>query len=259
MTFIDGFVHQLPDTDPQETQEWLDSLDAVVSAQGEARARFLLSKVLERSRELGVGTPASVLHAVHQHHPGRPASRGSPATRTSSAASAPTSAGTPRSWSSGPTRRPTASAATCPPSPRRRAQYEVGFNHFFRGKERRPAPATPSTSRATPRPASTPAPTSRAASPRSSSTTSAWRSAATACPATRTPGSCRTSGSTPRFRWASARSTRSTRPGSSATCTTARSTTPAARGSGASSATARSTSPRPSAPSPWRPGRASTT
>ncbi|MET0158790.1 MAG: pyruvate dehydrogenase (acetyl-transferring), homodimeric type, partial [Acidimicrobiales bacterium] len=60
VTFIDGFVHQLPDTDPQETQEWLDSLDAVVSAQGEARARFLLSKVLERSRQLGVGTPASV-------------------------------------------------------------------------------------------------------------------------------------------------------------------------------------------------------
>src|SRR5215207_6424785 len=60
VTFIDGFVHQLPDTDPQETQEWLESLDAVVSAQGEARARFLLSKVLERSRELGVGTPASV-------------------------------------------------------------------------------------------------------------------------------------------------------------------------------------------------------
>ncbi len=25
----DGFVHQLPDIDPTETQEWLDSLDAV--------------------------------------------------------------------------------------------------------------------------------------------------------------------------------------------------------------------------------------
>ena len=23
---IDGFVHQLPDVDPEETQEWLDSL-----------------------------------------------------------------------------------------------------------------------------------------------------------------------------------------------------------------------------------------
>ena len=45
--------------------------------------------------------------------------------------------------------------------------------------------------------------------------------------ATPTPGSCPTSGSTRRCRWASARSTRSTRPASTATCTTAASTTPA--------------------------------
>ena len=57
---IDGFVHQLPDIDPGETREWLDSLDAVVDTHGRTRARFLLSKLLERSRELQVGTPASV-------------------------------------------------------------------------------------------------------------------------------------------------------------------------------------------------------
>ncbi|MEO7428969.1 MAG: pyruvate dehydrogenase (acetyl-transferring), homodimeric type, partial [Acidimicrobiales bacterium] len=57
---IDGFVHQLPDTDPGETQEWLDSLDAVVDAQGKGRARFLMSKLLERARELQVGAPATV-------------------------------------------------------------------------------------------------------------------------------------------------------------------------------------------------------
>ncbi len=57
---IDGFVHQLPDIDPAETQEWLDSLDAVVGAQGKTRARFLLSRLLERARELQVGTPATV-------------------------------------------------------------------------------------------------------------------------------------------------------------------------------------------------------
>ena len=57
---IDGFVHQLPDTDPDETQEWRDSLDAVVDIQGKARARFLLSTLLERARELQVGTPATV-------------------------------------------------------------------------------------------------------------------------------------------------------------------------------------------------------
>ncbi len=57
---IDGFVHQLPDTDPEETQEWLDSLTAVVSTHGQARARFLVSKLLERARELQVGHPATV-------------------------------------------------------------------------------------------------------------------------------------------------------------------------------------------------------
>jgi pyruvate dehydrogenase E1 component len=57
---IDGFVHQLPDVDPEETQEWLDSLSAVVDAQGKTRARFLMSKLLERARELQVGHPATV-------------------------------------------------------------------------------------------------------------------------------------------------------------------------------------------------------
>ncbi|MDQ2649154.1 MAG: pyruvate dehydrogenase (acetyl-transferring), homodimeric type [Actinomycetota bacterium] len=57
---IDGFVHQLPDIDPGETREWLDSLDSVVDAQGKTRARFLLSKLLERARELQVGVPATV-------------------------------------------------------------------------------------------------------------------------------------------------------------------------------------------------------
>ncbi|HEX2383638.1 MAG TPA: pyruvate dehydrogenase (acetyl-transferring), homodimeric type [Acidimicrobiales bacterium] len=57
---IDGFVHQLPDVDPEETQEWLDSLTAIVEAQGKTRARFLMSKLLERARELQVGHPATV-------------------------------------------------------------------------------------------------------------------------------------------------------------------------------------------------------
>src|SRR3954468_1246568 len=57
---IDGFVHQLPDVDPEETQEWLDSPSAVVDAQGKTRARLLMSKLLERARELQVGHPATV-------------------------------------------------------------------------------------------------------------------------------------------------------------------------------------------------------
>ena len=58
--FIDGFVHQLPDIDPQETGEWLDSLDSVIDIGGRARARYLLARLMERAREQGVGVPAMV-------------------------------------------------------------------------------------------------------------------------------------------------------------------------------------------------------
>jgi pyruvate dehydrogenase E1 component len=58
--FIDGFVHQLPDIDPQETGEWLDSLDTVIEIGGRSRARYLLARLMERAREQGVGVPAMV-------------------------------------------------------------------------------------------------------------------------------------------------------------------------------------------------------
>jgi pyruvate dehydrogenase E1 component len=58
--FIDGSVHQLPDIDPSETSEWLDSLDAVVDIKGRARAYYLLARLMERAREKGVGVPAMV-------------------------------------------------------------------------------------------------------------------------------------------------------------------------------------------------------
>src|SRR5512143_228734 len=55
--YFDQFKHQLPDIDPLETQEWLDSLDQVVDAEGETRARFLMFKLLKRARQLHVGLP----------------------------------------------------------------------------------------------------------------------------------------------------------------------------------------------------------
>ncbi len=57
---FDGYVHQLPDIDPTETQEWLDSLDAVVDTYGKSRARFLLSKLLDRASASQVSFPATV-------------------------------------------------------------------------------------------------------------------------------------------------------------------------------------------------------
>ena len=57
---FDGYVNALPDTDPVETAEWLDSLDAIIDVHGKTRARFLLSKLLERARESQVSFPATV-------------------------------------------------------------------------------------------------------------------------------------------------------------------------------------------------------
>ena len=55
-----NFSHQLPDTDPEETREWLDSLDAVVSASGGQRGRYLLRRLLDRADELGTGLSGTV-------------------------------------------------------------------------------------------------------------------------------------------------------------------------------------------------------
>ena len=57
---IDGFHHQLPDTDAAETQEWLDSLDTVIQSDGQRRARYLLAKLIAHARGQNVDVPASV-------------------------------------------------------------------------------------------------------------------------------------------------------------------------------------------------------
>src|SRR5215210_1840721 len=45
------------DIDPQETQEWLEALDAVVATDGTARASQLLERVIERGRRVGAPPP----------------------------------------------------------------------------------------------------------------------------------------------------------------------------------------------------------
>jgi len=56
--YFDEFKHQLPDIDEAETREWLESLDQVVADEGENRARFLMFKLLKRARQLHVGLPS---------------------------------------------------------------------------------------------------------------------------------------------------------------------------------------------------------
>ena len=55
--YFDEFKHQLPDIDPEETDEWLESLGQVVADEGENRARFLMFKLLKGARQLHVGLP----------------------------------------------------------------------------------------------------------------------------------------------------------------------------------------------------------
>ncbi|WP_205314534.1 pyruvate dehydrogenase (acetyl-transferring), homodimeric type [Nocardioides houyundeii] len=54
----EGLPTQLPDIDPDETAEWLASFDAMLDEKGRERARYLMLRLLERSREKQVGVPA---------------------------------------------------------------------------------------------------------------------------------------------------------------------------------------------------------
>ena len=172
MTF-DAFLQQLPDADPDETEEWLESLDNLLATEGASRARYVIGKLLARAKHLQIGIPPMV--RPPSSTPSRPRrSRGSPVTRRWSGASAGSCAGTRRSWSPGPTRSTTASAATSPPM-RPRPPSTRSASTTSSGARTTARRATRSTTRATPRRGSTRAPTSRAGSPRTSSTTSAAR------------------------------------------------------------------------------------
>ncbi|TNW54255.1 hypothetical protein, partial [Acinetobacter baumannii] len=47
------------DPDPQETQEWLDALSAVIDREGAERAHFLIEEMLEHARHHNIDLPFS--------------------------------------------------------------------------------------------------------------------------------------------------------------------------------------------------------
>ena len=55
---VDDFKHQLPDIDETETRDWVESFDQVLDQEGENRARFLMYKLLKRARQRHVGLPS---------------------------------------------------------------------------------------------------------------------------------------------------------------------------------------------------------
>ena len=165
---IDGYVHQLHDSDPDETAEWIESLDAVIDAQGSTRARFLMSKLTEHARERQVGTPAEVSTPYVNTIPTQEQSwfpgdvaleRRLRAYIRWNAAVMVVNANHHADGIGGHLSSFASSAAL----------YEVGFNHFFRGKrDGQPGDAVYFQGHAPP--ACTPGPSSSTASTRPSST-----------------------------------------------------------------------------------------
>ena len=131
---FDGFSHQVPDIDPEETDEWVDSFDAVLDQHGKSRARFLLMKLIERARQQQVGFPGTtsspyVNTIPRDSEPWFPGDehmeRRIRAFIRWNAAVMVTRANQRAEGIGGHLATYASSAAL----------YEVGFNHFFRGKE----------------------------------------------------------------------------------------------------------------------------
>lgn len=130
---FDGISHQVPDIDPTETAEWLDSFDAVLDAHGRSRARFLLMKLLERARNQQVDFPATVSTPYVNTIPAdeEPWFPGNEYLERRIRAYIRWNAATMVVRANARTEGIGGHLSTYASSA---ALYEVGFNHFFRGK-----------------------------------------------------------------------------------------------------------------------------
>ena len=52
-----GYRQQLPDRDPQETEEWIDSIASVIDIKGDERARYLLQTLIREARDRNIAIP----------------------------------------------------------------------------------------------------------------------------------------------------------------------------------------------------------
>ncbi len=131
---FDEFTSRLPDIDPEETREWLESLDDLVARTGPQRARYVLYKLLQRARMHHVGLPPlTQTPYVNTIPPERePPFPGDEAMELGIRriirwnAMAMVVRGNHHYPGIGGHLATYASTATL---------YEVGFNHFFRGKD----------------------------------------------------------------------------------------------------------------------------
>src|SRR3984957_9079553 len=129
----EGVASYLPDIDPEETAEWLESFDELLERSGPARARYLMLRLLERAGEQRVALPAltstdyvnTIPTELEPWFPGdEDVERRYRAWIRWNAAIMVHRAQRPGVGVGGHISTYASSAAL----------YEVGFNHFFRGK-----------------------------------------------------------------------------------------------------------------------------
>jgi pyruvate dehydrogenase E1 component len=124
----------LHDTDPQETQEWLESLQAVIANEGPARAHYLLEQLVDYTRRSGGYLPYDATTAYINTIPAQQGARHPGNTQLEYRirsiirwnAMAMVVRASKRGGELGGHIASFASAATL---------YDVGFNHFFRGPD----------------------------------------------------------------------------------------------------------------------------
>ena len=131
---IDGLLTKVTDNDPEETREWRDSLDALIAEKGAPRTRYILLSMLAQARQRNVNVPTQtttpyVNTIAVEDEPYFPGDEGAERTYRRwlrwNAAVMVTRAQRPGVGVGGHISS-YASTATL---------YEVGFNHFFRGKD----------------------------------------------------------------------------------------------------------------------------
>ena len=131
---FDGYSNQIPDVDPTETEEWIQSFTSVIDSEGRNRGRYLLRRLLLRAQELGVDFPATIntpyVNTIPPEH--EPWFPGDVAVEKRirafirwNAVAMVTHANKFADGIGGHLSTFASSAAL----------YDVGFNHFFRGKE----------------------------------------------------------------------------------------------------------------------------
>jgi pyruvate dehydrogenase E1 component len=120
-----------PDTDPQETHEWLDAIEAVLEQEGAERAHFLLEMLIDKARRSGAYLPYNATTAyvntipahLQQKLPGDPTMERKIRALIRWNAIACVIRANEKSHGIGGHIASFQSAATL---------YDVGFNHFFR-------------------------------------------------------------------------------------------------------------------------------